>query len=349
MKISAGATSVPHTGGRRFFTPRRCFFLSLSLLLLGMLYSLTIGRYPIAFPTLLNFFHSLPSAPQNTLLHNLIIDTRLPRIIAAVLVGAGLSVSGAAYQAVFRNPLVSPGLLGVLSGCAFGAALGITFGLNGLWVPLLATLAGLLAVALGVGIAGLFASSSMLMLILGGIISNALFTGLLSIVKYLADPQDQLPAIVYWTLGSLSAVDNRALWLIAPPLALATLLLASCGRALDVMTLSEDEAYSLGVPVRVYRYGVIVLATLISALTVSIAGMVGWVGLLIPHLARLLVGASNVWLLPVSVCLGACFLLLCDGLARSLTAGEIPLGIITQLLGALAFVALLKSARRGWL
>ncbi|PBI82413.1 ABC transporter permease [Rahnella victoriana] len=329
-------------------TPRRCFILSLLLLLGGIMISLTLGRYPVSFAALIRFVGADASSPQYALLHNILIDSRLPRILAAVLVGAGLSVSGAAYQAVFRNPLVSPGLLGVLSGCAFGAALSIVAGLNGLWIPALACVAGLLAVALGVGIASLFASPSVLMLILGGIISNAVFTGLLSVVKYVADPQDQLPAIVYWMLGSLSAVDNHALLLTAPVLAVAIVLLALLGRVLDVMTLSEDEAYSLGVPVRFYRYGIIVLATLISALTVSLAGMVGWVGLLIPHLTRLLTGASNVWLLPVSVCLGGCFLLLCDGLARTLAPGEIPLGIITELLGALAFIALLKTVRRGW-
>ncbi len=348
MTLSAEPAPASPLQRGRLLTPRRCFILSLLLLLAGIMYSLTIGRYPVSFGILMNFIGSDASAPDHALLHNIIIDSRLPRIVAAVLVGAGLSVSGAAYQAVFRNPLVSPGLLGVLSGCAFGAALGIVIGLNGLWIPALACAAGLLAVALGVGIASLFASSSILMLILGGIISNALFTGLLSIVKYVADPQDQLPAIVYWMLGSLSAVDNHALLLTAPVLVVAIVLLAAIGRVLDVMTLSEDEAYSLGVPVRFYRYGIIILATLISALTVSIAGMVGWVGLLIPHLTRLLVGASNVWLLPVALCLGGCFLLLCDGLARTLAPGEIPLGIITELLGALAFIALLKTVRRGW-
>ncbi|PKE31967.1 ABC transporter permease [Rahnella sp. AA] len=349
MTLPAEPAHASQIQRARILTPRRIFILSLLLLLAGIMYSLTIGRYPISFPALIGYFRLDVSDPHYALLHNILLDSRLPRILAAVLVGAGLSASGAAYQAVFRNPLVSPGLLGVLSGCAFGAALSIVMGLNGLWIPAMACVAGLLAVALGVGIASLFASTSVLMLVLGGIISNALFTGLLSIVKYVADPQDQLPTIIYWMLGSLSAVDNSALWMTAPVLVIAITLLSGLGRVLDVMTLSEDEAYSLGIPVHFYRYGIIVLATLISALTVSIAGMVGWVGLLIPHLTRLLVGASNVWLLPVSVCLGGCFLLLCDGLARTLAPGEIPLGIITELLGALAFIALLRYVRRGWL
>lgn len=349
MTFSAEPAHASQSQRARILTPCRIFILSLLLLLAGITTSLTIGRYPISFSALLGYATLDTTDPHYALLHNILIDSRLPRILAAVLVGAGLSVSGAAYQAVFRNPLVSPGLLGVLSGCAFGAALAIVMGLSGLWIPALACVAGLVAVASGVAIASLFASPSVLMLVLGGIISNALFTGLLSVVKYVADPQDQLPTIIYWMLGSLSAVDNHALVWTAPVLVAAIILLAAIGRVLDVMTLSEDEAYSLGVPVRFYRYAIIVLATLISALTVSLAGMVGWVGLLIPHLTRLLVGASNVWLLPVSVCLGGCFLLLCDGLARTLAPGEIPLGIITELLGALAFIALLRYVRRGWL
>ena len=321
---------------------------------MAMLLALLCGRYAIDlgeslrfFATLLGFDHL--AAPRYQLLHSLLIDARLPRVIAAVLVGAGLSVSGAAYQAVFRNPLVSPGLLGVLSGCAFGAALGILGHFHGLAIPLLACLTGLVAVALGVGIASLFYSPSILLLVLGGIVANALFTALLSITQYLADPLDQLPSIVYWLLGSLSAVDHQALWLIAPLLTLGIVLLCLAGRAIDALALSDDEALSLGVPVRAIRYGVIVLATLICALTVSLAGMVGWVGLLIPHLARLLVGPSNTRLLPISACLGGIFLLAADGAARSVSAGEIPLGIITELFGALAFVLVLHRVRKGWL
>jgi iron complex transport system permease protein len=186
-------------------------------------------------------------------------------------------------------------------------------------------------------------------LVLGGIVANALFTSLLSITQYLADPVDQLPSIVYWLLGSLSAVDRSTLMIIGPVLTVAIVLLCLAGRAIDALSLSDDEALSLGVPVQRIRYGVIVLATLICALTVSLAGMVGWIGLLVPHLARLLVGPGNARLLPVSACLGGAFLLAADGVARSLSAGEIPLGIITELFGAIAFVLVLHRVRRGWL
>jgi iron complex transport system permease protein len=336
------------------FSPRLLPWACALSLLSACVMALLCGRYTVAPSELWRWLAAplgltaLP-ADRQQLLHSLIIEARLPRVLAGLLVGAGLSVSGAAYQAVFRNPLVSPGLLGVLSGCAFGAALGILLHLQGLAIPLLACVTGLIAVATGVGIANLFQSPSILLLVLGGIVANALFTALLSITQYLADPLDQLPSIVYWMLGSLSAIDHRALWVIAPLLALAIGGLCLAGRAIDALSLSDDEARSLGVPVPTIRYGVILLATLICALTVSLAGMVGWVGLLVPHLARLLAGPDNARLLPVSACLGGIFLLAADGLARSVSAGEIPLGIITELLGALAFVLVLQRVRKGWL
>lgn len=334
-------------------SPRLPLF-SFLLLLVAVLLSLLLGRYAISVADFWRFFVTwcgfgdMPTE-RYQLIHSLLIDARLPRVLAGVLVGAGLSVSGAAYQAVFRNPLVSPGLLGVLSGCAFGAALGIIWHLPALPIAVLSCATGLIAVAVGVGIAQLFQTSSILLLVLGGIVANALFTSLLSITQYVADPVDQLPSIVYWLLGSLSAVDRHTLWITGPVLTLAIVAFCAAGRAIDALSLSDDEALSLGVPVRRIRYGVIVLATLICALTVSLAGMVGWVGLLVPHLARLLTGPSNTRLLPVSACLGGTFLLAADGVARSVSSGEIPLGIITELFGAIAFVLVLHRVRKGWL
>lgn len=335
-------------------TRRSLPLLSFLLLTITALLSLLLGRYAISLTELLHFLATLCGvgdmpADRYQLIHSLVIDARAPRMLAGMLVGAGLSVSGAAYQAVFRNPLVSPGLLGVLSGCAFGAALGIIWHWQALPIAALSCVTGLIAVAVGVGIAHLFQTSSILLLVLGGIVANALFTSLLSITQYLADPVDQLPSIVYWLLGSLSAVDRHTLLITGPVLTAAIILLCLAGRSIDALSLSDDEALSLGVPVQRIRYGVIVLATLICALTVSLAGMVGWIGLLVPHLARLLVGPGNVRLLPVSACLGGAFLLAADGVARSLSAGEIPLGIITELFGAIAFVLVLHRVRRGWL
>lgn len=325
--------------------------LALSLLA-AMLFSLQVGRYPLPPLEVAGFFLArlglgeLDPARQ-TLLQHLIVDIRLPRILAAVLVGGGLAVSGAAYQAVFRNPLVSPGLLGVLAGAAAGAALGLVFFDNWWLMQVSAFAVGSLAVLLGVGIAAIF-GGSVLMLVLGGIISGALFTALLSLVKYVADPYNQLPAIVYWLMGSLASAELRDVLRLALPMGLGILFLASLGRALDALSMGDDEAHALGVPVRLVRYGVIAAATLVSALTVSLAGIIGWVGLLVPHVARLLCGPGNSLLLPASACLGGIFLLLADGLARSVATTEIPIGIVTELLGIPAFLLVLHRARRAW-
>ena len=315
--------------------------------------ALTIGRYPLQPADILAFVQAsvglrpLPAA-QYDQLYNLIIEIRLPRALAAVLVGAALAVSGAAFQAVFRNPLVSPGLLGVLSGASFGAALGMLLSLDWPAIQLLSFCTGLLAVGFGVLIATLVGNLSILMLVLGGIISSGLFSALLAIVQYLADPDDVLPNIVYWLMGSLARADlAQTGWLFVPVLG-GVLLLSLMGRVLDVLSMGDDEARSLGVPVRLVRACVIVTATMISALTVSVAGMIGWVGLIIPHIARLLIGPGNAVLLPLSACLGALFLLACDALARSAVAAEIPIGIITELVGIPVFLLVLNRLRKGW-
>ena len=324
----------------------------LLLLAAAMTASLALGRYPLPPFEVARFFLAwagLAELPPERmgLLHNLIVEIRLPRVLAAVLVGASLSVSGAAYQAVFRNPLVSPGLLGVLAGAASGAALGMVFSGNW-WVMQAAAFAmGALAVIVGVGIGALF-GNSVVMLVLGGIISGSLFTAILSMVKYVADPYNQLPAIVYWLMGSLASADLKDLLRLAFPMTFGILVLSSLGRALDALSMGDDEARALGVPVTAVRYGVIAAATLVSALTVSLAGMIGWVGLLVPHVARLLVGPGNARLLPASACLGAVFLLVADGIARNIGTTEIPIGIVTELLGIPAFLLVLHRARRGW-
>ena len=323
------------------------------LLLIVTVLSFCAGRYSLSLADLEKFaataagFHDL--APDRyQLIRSILIGSRLPRILGAILVGASLSVSGASFQAVFRNPLVSPGLLGVLSGAGFGAALGIVLGGHAVLIQSLAFIGGIAAVTVGVSVARLFGGASIIMLVFGGLISNALFTSLLSILKYGADPDNQLPDIVFWLLGSLAQVSLGQLLVIGPALCIGILLLSLAGRSLDALAMSDDEARTLGVPVTAVRYGVIILATVISALTVSFAGMIGWVGLIIPHIARLIVGPGNARLLPLSACIGAIFLLLSDGLARTLFIEEIPIGIITELLGVVIFLMVLPYARKGW-
>jgi len=323
------------------------------LALAATVLALSFGRYPLpAWETL----HFLAAAAGLTsmeperyaLLHNLIVEIRLPRVLAAILVGASLSVSGASYQALFRNPLVSPGLLGVLAGASAGAALGIILEGNWLMVQASAFFGGLAAVGIGVGIAHLFGGASLVMLILGGILSGALFTSLLSVVKYLADPYNQLPAIVYWLMGSLGQVNLDDMGWAAVPMIGGIVLLCLLGRALDALSMGDDEAQALGVPVKAVRLATIAAATLVSALTVSIAGMIGWIGLIVPHIARLLVGPGNARLLPAAASLGAAFLLCADSLARNLFATELPIGIVTELLGIPVFLLVLSRVRRGW-
>jgi len=325
------------------------------LLLLAILFSLLLGRYPLSPGELIGALRGsgpadagAPAAIRTALVRSVLLDSRLPRIAGAVLIGAALSVSGGAYQAVFRNPLVSPGLLGVLRGAGFGAALAIVLGWPPAAVQAAAFGGGIGAVGCGVAVARAFGENSIVMLVFGGLLSSALFTALLGILKYVADPDDQLPAITFWLLGSLAPVTPRELWWLAGPLVLGIAALAGTGRLLDALAMGDDEARTLGVPADVVRLGVIGLATAIAALTVSLAGMIGWVGLIVPHAARLLVGPGNTRLLPLSACLGGMFLLAADDLARSLFVAEIPIGIVTQLVGVAGFLLLLPRARRGW-
>jgi len=332
----------------------RWTILLLGLLAAAVLAALLVGRYPLRVKDIASFLLAatgLKEMPKDAydLLYNVIVQIRLPRVLAAVLVGAALATSGGAYQAVFRNPLVSPELMGVLAGGAFGAAVGILVSGDWLVVQVMAFAMGVVAVAVAVAIANLAGGASIIMLVLGGVISGTLFTALLSAAKFVADPSNKLPAIEYWLMGSLSLGDINVIGKVVLPMTLGIVALASLGRALDALSMGDDEARSLGVPVTIVRYSVIAVATLISAATVSLAGMVGWVGLIIPHVARLAIGPGNVRLLPASACLGAIFLLATDSVSRTLYNVEIPIGILTALFGVPVFLLVVRRARKGWL
>jgi len=323
------------------------------VLAITMVLSFAVGRYPISLTMLLRF--ALGSIGLNTLsydqydlIRTILIESRLPRICGAIVIGASLSVSGTTFQAVFRNPLVSPGILGVLSGAGFGAALGIILDYGPIGIEACSFSGGLLAVGLGVSIAETFRGASTIMLIFGGLVSSALFTALLSILKYVADPERQLPDIVFWLLGSLAQISLERLLFPVITLSLGLIVLIRLGQMLDALTMGDDEARTLGIPVKILRFGVIGIATILSALTVAMAGMIGWVGLIIPHIARLLNGPANSSLLPLSACLGAIFLLICDDVSRGLSDQEIPVGIIADIFGVLLFLAVLKHIRRAW-
>lgn len=322
-------------------------------LALAVLLSLSSGRYPLPPLEVLHYLAAAVGAAgmdesRQALIGNLLWDIRAPRIAAALLVGAALSTSGAAYQAVFMNPLVSPGLLGVLAGASFGAALGLLLSKSWLLVQLLAFAGGVAAVALALVLARVQQDRSLLMLILTGIISAAFFTALLSIVKFLADPINQLPTIVHWLMGSLAQTDGAVVARMAAPILAGIAIMLVWCKQLDALAMGEDEARALGVDVPRVRGWVIFGATLSSALTVALAGMVGWIGLVVPHVARLLVGPQSHRLLPASALLGGVFLILVDTGARTLHSAELPLGVLTELIGIPVFVIVLRNAQKAW-
>lgn len=321
-----------------FVLPLACVFVSLFC-----------GRYALALPEVCQALASwLPgfSGTVSSESATLVLQVRLPRALAAVAVGAALAASGAAFQGVFRNPLVNPGLLGVSNGAGFGAALAIVLVGGGAAVYPLAFLFGIVAVCASYWIARVYKSAPTIMLILGGTIVSSVFSALVSLMKYVADAEAQLPSIVYWLMGSLSSVGWEGFWSVAV-MAVGCLVLVLCARRVDVLSMGDKEARSLGLEVNRDKGVVIAAATFATAGAVCMAGVVGWVGLIVPHIGRMLVGSENRRLIPASLALGGAFLVVVDTCARCLWAGEIPLGILTALIGAPFFVYLLKRTKGG--
>jgi iron complex transport system permease protein len=319
-----------------------------------MLVSLGLGKYPISAQEVVLFlgqkiFGVVRIAPERLqVLNGILMEVRLPRILAAALIGAALSASGTAFQAMFVNPLVSPGLLGVLAGASMGAALGIVYLKTWAAVQVATFLGGLLAVGVALGIAGVYRIRSTIMLVLGGIISGALFSSLLSLVKYLADPYNQLPAIVSWLMGSLTLSDRMQVLKVSIPICLSLVVLLLFSRHLNVLSMGEEEARALGINVQRVRLIVIACATIASALTVVIAGTIGWVGLIIPHLTRMIAGPDNRRLMPAAMLIGASYLIVVDDISRLAFPFEIPIGIVTAMVGIPCFAIVLRNARKGW-
>lgn len=314
-----------------------------------------MGNYQISLDEYLMFikkvigFDSNITLEKYEMLQSVIFEIRLPRIIAAVIIGAALAVSGSAFQAMFVNPLVSPGILGVLSGASFGAALGMVLGWSWFFINLSTFIFGMLAVLFALTISFIYSSAkNMIILVLGGIISSSLFSALLSIVKYSADPYDALPAITYWLMGSLSFSTSNIVWNLSIPMLIGILILIFFSKYLNALSLGDEEAKALGVDTIKIKIIVIITATFISALSVIMAGIIGWIGLIIPHIARLLFGADNKVILPSSALLGAIFLLIVDNTSRMIFSFEIPIGIVTAIIGIPIFILVLKNAKRGF-
>ncbi|MDD3343055.1 MAG: iron ABC transporter permease [Sulfurospirillaceae bacterium] len=314
--------------------------------------SIFLGQFSISFDQYHNFLLALWAQPSSlspetfTSIYNVIFEIRLPRIIAAVMIGSSLAIAGSTFQAMFINPLVSPGILGVLAGASFGAALGMV--LNETWfgIQCLAFLFGFGAVALAIGIAYIYhGSKNRIVLVLGGVISSALFTSLLSVLKYTADPQSTLPAIVYWLMGSLALSSKESIYALLFPMLLSMAMLVGLSKYLNVLSLGDEAAKALGINVLLLKSLTIFFATLISALCVVLAGVIGWVGLIIPHITRLIFGADNQIVLPASALIGAIFLVIADNASRLWMSYEIPIGILTSLVGIPIFIIVLRSAK----
>jgi len=326
--------------------------IAFAVLIAGLLLAFTVGRYPVSLTDLLSVLlakitgHRADVAPA---VESVILQVRGPRVMAAALVGAALAVAGTAFQGLFRNPLVSPDILGASSGAALGAVIGIFFSLGVLAIQAFAFVGGLLAVA-AVYVIGsaVRARDPILVLVLTGVVVGALLGAGVGLVKYLADPYNQLPAMTFWLLGSLAAANVSDLLPLFGPVAIGTAVLIALRWRMNVMSLPEEEARSLGVATGPLRVAIVTAATLTTSASVATAGIIGWVGLVVPHLARSLVGPDFARLLPTAAILGGGYLLVIDTLARTAAEVEIPLGILTAVVGTPFFIWLLASMQRTW-
>ncbi|MCM6452140.1 iron ABC transporter permease [Klebsiella pneumoniae] len=309
---------------------------SLALATLGIaVASLCFGQYPLSLSAVGHTLVHLP--PGEGVIGQIVWSVRLPRVVMALLAGGALGLCGATLQGVFQNPLVDPHIIGVTAGSAFGGTLAILLGVGSLLM---------MASTFFFGLAALQGRDSTLGLILSGIILSGFFAALVSLMQYLADSEETLPNIVFWLLGSFATASWHKVLLMSLPLAMAAGALWKLRWRINLLALEERDARSLGVPVAALRRGVLVCCAVLMAAQVAVSGSIAWMGLVVPHLARLLVGADHRRLLPTAFWLGAALMLVVDDLARTLTQAEIPIGIITALLGAPLFTVLLVQSRR---
>jgi len=328
------------------------FAVATFVLIAGLLLAFTVGRYPVSLGDLANVLFAkatghAPTAPAAV--QSVILDVRGPRVLAAALIGAALAVAGTAFQGLFRNPLVSPDILGASSGAALGAVLGIYFSLGIFAIQAFAFAGGLIAVAAVYAIGSLVrARDPILVLVLTGVVVGALLGAGVGLVKYLADPYNQLPAMTFWLLGSLSAASVSDLLPLFGPVAVGAAVLIALRWRMNAMSLPEEEARALGLATGPLRIAIVAAATLVTSASVATAGIIGWVGLVVPHLARSLVGPDFARLVPAAAILGGGYLLLIDTLVRTLAQIEIPLGILTAVIGTPFFIWLLAGMQRNW-
>lgn len=312
--------------------------------------SFLLGRYPIS-PIDVVKTVLCPIFPQlevSSTLTTIVYEIRLPRIIGALVVGASLAMAGTAFQSIFKNPLVSSDLLGVSNGAGFGAALAILISGANIVTQIFAFVFGLISVSLTYLISKSYKAGGILVLVLSGVAISAFFNALISAIKFIADPDDKLPEIVYWLMGSLASITMDKLLMIAIPVLIGATILLLLRWHMNLLAMGDEEAQALGLNPNRVRLFIIAGCTILTSAAVSISGIIGWIGLIIPHMARMIVGPDNKILIPASLSLGASFLLLIDNISRAIISIEIPIGILTAIIGVPIFLYLLKRGYSEW-
>lgn len=325
---------------------RTVILISFSVIVLIILFfvALMVGRYTISFSSFFSALFNMPSA--DVVDRSVIISLRLPRTLMALLVGIALSLSGLVYQETFQNKLVSPDFLGVSSGAGFGASIAIIVGLTGLMISITAFIFGILTVFLTVGIAKIFRNNSPTVLLLSGIIVSGLMSAGISFIEFMADTDKQLGEIVYWLLGTFSKATMRDVWILMPIVIIGSVFLFIIRWRINIVALGMNEAITLGLNYNFYRGMIIVIATLLTAASVAYSGIIGWIGLVVPHLARICVGRDARKTIPLTILFGAAFTIVCDIVCRTFTASEIPLSAVTGFLGTPIFLTILFLRRK---
>lgn len=321
----------------------------LACLLVCIVLAACVGKYPVSPGESLKIMLGAllrKTGSANEMTVNVVLGLRVPRILASVIVGGALSMSGAAYQGIFKNPLVSPDFLGVSSGACIGAAVAILLSLSATYISVFAFVFGIVAVLITVAIPAMMGNRTNVMLVLSGIIVGTAMSSILGFIKYIADPNTQLASITYWTMGSFSYITLADLFAVLPIIAIPGVILILMAWWIDVLSMGEDEARTLGARVGLIRGITIICATLLTAGSVCIAGTISWVGLIVPHFGRMAVGPSNRKLLPMCALLGGLFMLAVDTLTRTIGTTEMPVSILTGVLGAPIFCWLLFRQRR---
>ncbi|MFN0213867.1 MAG: FecCD family ABC transporter permease [Saprospiraceae bacterium] len=327
-------------------TALQVFLLIVLFLSIGL--AMMLGRYTISFEKLyqaiwLRLFH--PELVVNSVEYNVIFQLRLPRILLAALSGMALSVSGAVLQGIFRNPLVGPTMIGVSSGAAFGAVSAIFLALSGITMIACSFVGGVLSLLFTMSIAGKMGSKNILAIILGGIVTGALFSALVSVVTFIADPRDTLPVIVYWLMGSFNGADANKVMMLGAICLVCFAIIFKSRYVINLLALGDEEAYALGVDVVRLRILFLALTTLLTAATVSVSGTIGWVGLVVPHIARMITGSDYRGLVVTSALIGGIYLVVADTLVRISPFGEIPIGILSALVGAPVLAYLINTRK----